>query len=258
MSEFSSLARKERFARIIALVNQQGTVEVESLASLFSCSVETIRRDLRYLEAHGRLVRIYGGASTVQATDIGKSFDKRRDEHVKAKEIMAFKASSMISPGLTIFLDSSSTCYYLARALPDVDLNIVTNSMRILNLLKSNPRYVLIGTGGQIDDKHEDCILAPDVRLSLLDHYEIDLCFISCTGLDLLSGLYEMNAGLAQMKALLVKSSVHTVLLADSSKFDKKTPFFIGPMRLIDYAIDDGDMKNHHRQKLHELDINII
>lgn len=258
MTDSGSLTRKERFQRIVALVDREGAMEVENLAALFSCSVETIRRDLRYLEAQGRLMRSYGKAVTVRLPDIGKSFEKRREEHVRAKEEMAFKASRMISPGLTIALDGSTSCYYLARTLPDVNLNVLTNSMRILNLLKSHPKYALTCTGGQMDDKHEDFVLQEGGVLDGITPPYIDLCFISCTGIDLYSGLYDMNDGLARMKRELIRRSVHTVLLADASKYSRKTPFFIGPMQLVHYAVDDGDMKNAHRQRLHELNINII
>ena len=246
MTPASNLPRKERFAQIIALVNEAGAVEVERLA------------DLRYLEAHGRLLRTYGGARSVQASDVGSSFDKRREEHVKAKEIMAFKAARLIAPGLTIALDGSTSCYFLAKALPPVEIVVVTNSMRILNLLKSKPRCTLIGTGGQLDEKHEDFALGEGKKLTQLDSLRIDLCFISCVGVDLNAGIFDMNEGIARMKAELMRRSVHTVLLADASKYIRRTPFRISTMREITFALDDGGLKESIRKRLHELDINII
>ncbi len=252
------MPRKERFARIIGQVNAAGAVEVEDLAARFGCSVETIRRDLRYLEAKGQLLRTYGGALSIQSADVGRSFEKRREEHVRAKEQMAFKASRMIAPGLTVALDGSSSCYFLARALPQVQLKVVTNSMRVLNLLKTNPLYTLIGTGGQIDDKHEDFMLAEGADLHFSEQLHIDLCFISCVGIDLSGGLYDMNDGIARIKAAMMRLSVHTVLLADASKFARKTPFLLGPVSAVDYVVDDGGLKDEHRKRLHELDVNII
>ena len=38
---------------------------------------------------------------------------------------------------------------------------------------------------------------------------KIDLCFLSCVGADLYTGLWDMNEGVAELKDELIKSSVH-------------------------------------------------
>ncbi len=256
MSDTENLSRKERFLKILELLKTKNEVLVDELAQKFSCSQETIRRDLRYLEAQGKLVRTWGGAFTI-FDDIGKAFEERKKEHVIAKQVMAAKAARMIAPELTIALDSSTSCFFLAQNLPDVSLRIITNSLRNIDLLKLNHKYEVIGTGGQFDAKHGDFIFNKQNIVSF-SSLKIDLCFLSCVGADLYTGLWDMNEGVAELKDELIKSSVHTVLLADSSKFGKKTPFKLCNWNEIDFVIDDGSIAPTYSQKFHELDINII
>ncbi len=255
MVSTENLSRKKRCSQICELINSHGELSVAKLSELFNCSEETIRRDLRYLDSLGKVVRTFGGASTIQVTDIGKSFEKRKEEHVKAKEIIAEKASRMISPNLTISLDGSSSCYFLAKKLPKLHLKVVTNSIRIITVLKECPLYKIICTGGQYDIKHGDFTGS---SFSNLGNLQIDLCFTSCVGADLRLGIFDMNEGSASMKTSLMYRAKHIVLLADSSKYAKKTPFKICSWNKIDYAIDDGLLETAWRQQLHQLGINII
>lgn len=48
----------ERFAKIEAELKQKGSLDIPSLSQLLGCSEETVRRDLRELEAVGKLNRI--------------------------------------------------------------------------------------------------------------------------------------------------------------------------------------------------------
>ena len=250
-----NLSRKDRCSQICELVNTNGEISVAKLSEIFACSEETIRRDLRYLESLGRVVRTFGGASTVKVSDIGKSFEKRKEEHIKAKELIAEKASRMISPDLTISLDGSSSCYYLAKRLPKLHLKVVTNSIRIISVLKDCPLYEIICTGGQYDIKHGDFT---GTSFTNLNGLKIDFCFTSCVAADLHLGIFDMNDGNAGVKLAMMGRANHTVLLADTSKYGKKTPFKICSWENIDYVIDDGFLETTWRQQLHQYGINII
>ena len=56
---------KERHDKIIELINSEGRVTVTDLAELFSVTDDCIRKDLKQLDAQGKLQRVYGGAVSV-------------------------------------------------------------------------------------------------------------------------------------------------------------------------------------------------
>ena len=53
---------EERYQKITERVGRNGSATVNELANECGVSIETIRRDLVFLEAHGRLKRVFGGA----------------------------------------------------------------------------------------------------------------------------------------------------------------------------------------------------
>ena len=58
----------ERRQRIVALVNDNMSVKVTSLAELFDVSETTIRNDLAFLDEENRLRRVRGGAVPIEDT----------------------------------------------------------------------------------------------------------------------------------------------------------------------------------------------
>ena len=61
---------QKRKEKILAILEESGTVNVSDLAGAFSVSDKTIRRDLEALESKGLLVRFRGGAKKREADDV--------------------------------------------------------------------------------------------------------------------------------------------------------------------------------------------
>ena len=56
----------ERRVKIAEMLERRSSVTVAELTDAFQVSLETIRRDLEYLERQGALKRVHGGAITVR------------------------------------------------------------------------------------------------------------------------------------------------------------------------------------------------
>ncbi|MCC6102841.1 MAG: DeoR/GlpR family DNA-binding transcription regulator [Olegusella sp.] len=54
--------RRERLAKILALLEKDGRVSTEDLAQRFGVSIDSIRKDLHHLSEKGECTRVYGGA----------------------------------------------------------------------------------------------------------------------------------------------------------------------------------------------------
>ena len=50
---------QERRNKVMELLHDEGIVKVSELMRLFNVSIETVRRDLEYMEEHGMLSRVY-------------------------------------------------------------------------------------------------------------------------------------------------------------------------------------------------------
>lgn len=226
-----------RRQQIIQLVDSLKSVNVKLLAIKFFVSVETIRRDLNYLEKIGRLIRTHGGAKTIQSEDVGDVFKKRCNERIEAKQDMAQKAISVIEKYMTISLDASSTDWFLAKLIPNIPLTVVTNSFEVIKELRFKDKIQVICVGGDYNSRYSD--LTGDLAQRNFLSFHIHINFISCFGVNSYSGLWENSEQNASLKQVMIKSAEKTILLADSSKFGRKGPFHIANWATIKHVISD-------------------
>jgi DeoR family L-fucose operon activator len=106
-----------RKKQIVNLVNNVKHISVEELSSTFSVSVETIRRDLKALDTKGLLVRVHGGATSKETSDVGTSFAHRAKSNVEDKQQLVEMAISLIKEQSVIGLDASSSSWLLAQSM---------------------------------------------------------------------------------------------------------------------------------------------
>ncbi len=120
----------ERQQLILEKLKEDGAVSVSKLSLEFSVAEETIRRDLEKLEKQEKLLRTHGGAVPIDDNKHEPSLEKRRKINVEGKEKVAALAADLVSPGDTIFLDASTTTFYIARELKKMkNITVVTNSL---------------------------------------------------------------------------------------------------------------------------------
>jgi len=121
----------ERREAIVAFVNERSNITFAELKKKFPhVSDMTIRTDLKALDEAKRIVRVHGGAKSVEQV-IGNDdlLGKRAVRNVESKEIIAAKAAKLVRPNTTIFVDSGSSTTLLANLFPDVQCIIFTNSL---------------------------------------------------------------------------------------------------------------------------------
>ena len=116
---------------IVELINEHGTVSFAQIKKAFDpVSEMTLRTDLKILDEAKRIVRVHGGAKSVQVV-VGTDdyLSKRAVRNIPGKQRIAEKALSLLRPDTTIFLDSGSTTTILARQFPDQSNLIYTTGL---------------------------------------------------------------------------------------------------------------------------------
>ncbi|WP_213864995.1 DeoR/GlpR family DNA-binding transcription regulator [Vibrio crassostreae] len=231
------MLKLERHKHIIALLGQQGALLVNQIAEMLSVSRETIRRDLTELAKKGIVVRSHGGAllaenngmsasSYSQQTSHGvpllpdleqkDSFHYRTTVDVDRKSKLARKALPLIKPGDNILLDCSTTNWFLARQLPDIDLTVVSQSTAIIQTLMSRKAMRLIGLGG--DYSPIDEAFFGDLAIKCLEDMDIDTFFFSCQGLDKDRGIFTGSRAQATLLRQMFLVAKQVVMIVDGSK----------------------------------------
>src|ERR1700760_1240286 len=107
----------ERRRMIIDLLREQGSVSVAGVEERFGVSSMTARRDLALLDEKGYARRTHGGAILPELAGHEDSFQSRLDYGVEPKLRIAEVVADTVAPHETVFVDSSSSSYYVVRAL---------------------------------------------------------------------------------------------------------------------------------------------
>lgn len=95
---------------IVDLINENGTVSFSQLKDAFpNVSEMTLRTDLKLLDESKRILRIHGGAKSVQVLIGTDDFLNRKSvRNIPQKQKIAEKALTLLRPDTTVFLDSGS------------------------------------------------------------------------------------------------------------------------------------------------------
>ena len=125
---------KDRLLLIKEFIDKNGKITLKELENAFpNVSSMTLRRDLLSLEESGVLVRVRGGAVSVQelSKKTEDQYSRRAAIQVAEKKQIAEKAVRLVEPGTSLFIDSGSTALYFAKELPDLNYFISTNGITI-------------------------------------------------------------------------------------------------------------------------------
>lgn len=233
--------KAERQQAILELLRQAQSLTTESLAASFDVSIETIRRDLGALQQRGMIQRSHGQARIIRRDnqDNESPFQTRLKRHYAHKSDIARHALAWIEEGMTIALDASSTCWFLARQLPDIALTVFTNSHPVCVVLGKRERVQLISSGGQLQRQY-GYYLNPTLA-SQLKGLDIDLFIFSCEGVDGHGILWDSSGHNARYKSLLLKRASQSLLLMDKSKFNRASVARIGALSEVTHLLSDAE-----------------
>lgn len=210
---------EERRQQIIKLLNKKNIVKVNNLSKMFEVTTETIRSDLDKLERKGILKRTHGGAVT-EETHQELSFNIRKDKNKKEKKEIAKKAVSLIKNGDTIFLDASSTAFYLAREILNLkNLTIITNSNTIVTELAKNENITVISTGGIL--RRNSLSFVGPLANKNIKNYNVNKAFLSCKGVSVNQGATEVNELESETKKNMVEKSKKVYILAKKTSINE-------------------------------------
>lgn len=203
---------EERRQEIIKLINQNNIVKVNELSNKLNVTTETIRSDLDKLEKKKVLKRTHGGAVALENHQ-ELSFNIRKDKNKKEKKEIAKKAVSLIKDGDTVFLDASSSAFYLAEEILNLqNITVITNSNTIVTELAKNESITVISTGGML--RRNSLSFVGPLTNTNIKNYNANKAFLSCKGVSVKHGATEVNELESETKQNMVKKSEEVYILA--------------------------------------------
>jgi DeoR/GlpR family transcriptional regulator of sugar metabolism len=215
-----------RHTEIVQRLRAAGSVSVGELADVFGVSHETIRRDLKLLAEQGHLDVVHGGASRRGAME--PTIAQREEENADGKAAIARKAASMVADESTVLIDSGTTAAALTLELVGRPrLTVCTNSLNHALTLCRVPGNRVFMLGGEIDNNDEAAFGLG--AAAAMDTIRTDIAFIGVGGFAEDGGLTDYSVIAADTRGRMILTG-RAYLLADYTKFDRRTPYRVPNM----------------------------
>jgi DeoR/GlpR family transcriptional regulator of sugar metabolism len=236
-----------RRQEVVEMLRTEGSVTVAQMEERFAVSSMTARRDLAELERRGLARRTHGGAVLPTAVGHEDSFLSRLTRSSGAKLALARAAAATVAEEDSVFLDSSSTAYHVAREILERGLRVtlLTNSQPIMELVAAHPSSPaeLIGVGGTLR-RLTRSFVGPLATQAVQSHYA-DRFFFSVKGVTPDGVLTDADALEAEVKRTMLRHATEPVLLIDQSKLDSRGLSVIAPVGEVSRILTCGVEEEH-------------
>ena len=235
----------EREEIILTAIRSKGFTTYRFLEANVEASPATIRRDLARLEKHGKIVRLHGGARAVDEgasaagsppSLAGTPFEKSLKQNIRAKRRIGLAAAALCEPGEGIIIDGGTTTYQMCEHLADRNLQVLTNSLYIVNALLGQETTQLIVPSGPIF-REQNIILAPAGEVSMPNFHASKL-FLGAAAVSQ-RGIFQADALLVASQRRFLDRADEVILMADSSKLQTTSGAIVCGLERIDRLITD-------------------
>jgi DeoR family transcriptional regulator of aga operon len=211
----------ERHEFILKKLQEAGKVNILQLSEEMQVSGVTIRKDLKLLEEKNLLFRTRGGGSIHNPYAIERPLNEKEFINAEEKKRIARTAISLIRQNDSIIIGSGTTVFELARALhPAKHLVVITPALKVALELCNRPNVEVLQLGGLI---HQSSSSAAGAFAELiLDQLSCGVLFLGVDGIDLDYGFTITNITEASLNQKMIQMAQTVVILADSTKFDRR------------------------------------
>jgi DeoR family transcriptional regulator of aga operon len=228
----------DRRRLILEILREHGSVSVGAVEEEFGVSPMTARRDLALLAESGHARRTHGGAVLPELAAHEDSFQSRVEQDVEAKLRLAKAVVATLGPDETVFVDSSSSAYYIVREILETGLRmtVLTNSVPVMAAVGSTDAHQvdLIGLGGNFRALTRSFVGTQTVRA--VESFFADRIVFSVKGIELEGYLTDPDPLEAEVKRAMIARARTVVLVAAAQKFDERGLNVIVPVSSVDRA----------------------
>lgn len=228
---------RPRQSDILEVTREAGRTTVEALSEQFGVTPQTIRKDLNDLCDRGLLQRVHGGA--VPSSGISNlGYEARRRQAAEEKRRIGAKAASLIPDNCSLLINIGTTTEQVALALRSRSgLLVITNNLNVVNILAGSQGIEVIIAGGMV--RHSDGGVVGEAAVDFIRQFKVDYAVIGTSAIDEDGTLLDYDYREVKVAQAIVQYARHTILVADSMKYERSAPVRIGHISQIDSFITD-------------------
>ena len=210
---------QERRDLIVSLINERNVVTVAELMEEFNASAATIRRDLSVLNDERKIIKVFGGATSISSSDVNTtepSVSAKSSLNMAEKDAISKYAAALINDDDFVYIDSGTTTLEMIKYIDNTKAKYITNGIvHAKRLLEKGLSTMIIG--GRCKPTTE-AIIGPDC-IEGISKYHFTKAFLGTNGISLQAGFTTPDVDEALVKAEAVKHAYISYILADHTKF---------------------------------------
>ncbi|MBQ8196828.1 MAG: DeoR/GlpR transcriptional regulator [Clostridia bacterium] len=228
---------QERRSQVVELINKKGTVTNAELMETFGVSIETVRRDMAFLEARGLIERVYGGAVKKRFMSVEPAYLSREKENADEKEAIAKETEKHINVGDAVFFDIGTTVLPIVNYLnEDKKVTGFTTSLRTAIALADKGFKVVI-PGGEL--RKGEFSVSGSLTEQNMQSFNVNTAIIGVGGITI-DGVTDFFIQEAGIRSQVIKNANTVIAVADHSKFGVRAVCNVCKIDDIDILITDN------------------
>lgn len=246
---------QKRRNEIAEMIEKQHTVTNHELIEKFGISIETVRRDLAYLEKHGVLKRVYGGAVKNEIAKNEPLYISREQINSDEKERIAEATEKLINSDDIVFFDLGTTVEKVAKKLrKDKSIHAFTNAVRTAIVLSEKSDEVIL-TGGKI--RAGEYALSGGIAEENLSKFNIDKAIIGAAGITD-TGVSDFITDEALFRKKVIENAKEVILISDYTKFGVKAMCNVCDISCINVLVTDEKAPKEVLKSIEKKGIKVI
>ena len=230
---------EQRKMQIVNLVNEKQSVTLAELKDILDASESTIRRDITELDREGRLIKVFGGAVSVNETRVTEeaTVEQKSAVNIKEKRSIAERAAKLICPGDCVYIDSGTTTSALIDFIKEKDAIYVTNAVAHARALVLKGFKVFL-IGGELKETTEAVV--GETAILSLQKYHFSIGFFGTNGISIRRGFTTPDLREATMKRVAMQCTEEgrRFILADHDKFGMVSTVSFGEAKTAEIVTD--------------------
>ncbi|WP_251861910.1 DeoR/GlpR family DNA-binding transcription regulator [Clostridium sp. Marseille-Q2269] len=245
------MLKEERFQKILELIQRENIIKISDVTKLLDVTEMTVRRDLKYLEGKGLLIRIHGGAKKKTETLFKElSHNEKRKIHVEEKKYIAKLAADLIHENDIVYVGPGTTNEYIYDYINVSYAKIITNSMSIFSKFRDDKRFELILVGGRFRSRTD--VFVGNFTNEILHKIRVKTAFVGT------NGIYENNITTSNeeegvCQGIILNNSSERYILCDSSKINKEDFYSFYDLNEVTAIITDNKINEALRNEYEDI-----
>lgn len=224
--------------KIIEIIKEKEFITVDELSKILEVVPLTIRRYLKELELENKIIKLHGGAKIKEDNIlVEKEYIIKSKINRKEKEYIAKISASLIEDEDIIYIGPGSTVELILQYIGNKNITLITNSLSIIKKYSHLDNINLIIIGGTVKKSTESIL--PDLFTKISDRININKAFIGTNGIYLNKITFsDKNVGIIEEE--MIKNANQSYILADFTKFDKKSFYTLNTKNKISIITDNN------------------